>query len=456
MAGKEDSGVSLGDTFPGLRFILPAPDRGGTSVRQFLLAFAVILALAFALLAGYFVQRDVQRSLRVSELRSQFVSSVTHELKTPLTAIRMFSETLRLDEEVDRQTRCEYLDTILHESERLSRLVDNVLDFGNIERGRRTYRFKPVHLDGVVEEAARTIQYPLEQAGFTLDVAIERDLPPVAADSDALEQAILNLLTNAMKYSGDSRQIRLTLSRENGHARIHVADRGIGISRVDQARIFDRFYRVTAVESQHIPGAGLGLTLATHIVKAHGGDLNVESSVGVGSTFTIQLPLPENASAERLEARRMSRILVVEDDPAILRGLVDNLKRELHEVLTASDGETGYRLIQEKKPDLIVLDLMLPKLSGYEVCRQLRANKISTPILMLTARGEETDRVVGLDLGADDYVTKPFSVRELLARVRALLRRSQPEKATLDELTVETSRLIFAATKRERPASRWR
>ena len=139
----------------------------------------------------------------------------------------------------------------------------------------------------------------------------------------------------------------------------------------------------------------------------------------------------------------MSRILVVEDDPAILRGLADNLKRELHEVLTAADGETGYRLIREKKPDLIVLDLMLPKLSGYEVCRQMRAEGMTTPILMLTARGEETDRVLGLDLGADDYVTKPFSVRELLARVRALLRRSQPEKATLDQLTVDDITIDF-------------
>ena len=132
----------------------------------------------------------------------------------------------------------------------------------------------------------------------------------------------------------------------------------------------------------------------------------------------------------------MSRILIVDDEPAILRGLADNLKRELHEVLTATDGEAAYRLIKEKKPDLVILDLMLPKLSGYEVCRQIRAERNSTPVLMLTARGEETDRVVGLDLGADDYVTKPFSVRELLARVRALLRRTQPAKTGVDQVTV--------------------
>src|SRR5215813_2729891 len=130
----------------------------------------------------------------------------------------------------------------------------------------------------------------------------------------------------------------------------------------------------------------------------------------------------------------MSRILVIEDDPAILRGLVDNLRFESYEVLSATDGETGYRLIKDKKPHLIILDLMLPKLSGYEVCRRVREEGITAPILMLTARGEDGDKVLGLDLGADDYVTKPFSIRELLARVRAFLRRSNPSKSPPNEL----------------------
>jgi len=134
----------------------------------------------------------------------------------------------------------------------------------------------------------------------------------------------------------------------------------------------------------------------------------------------------------------MSRILVVEDDPAILRGLADNLTFESHEVLTAGDGEAAYRLLREKKPDLLILDLMLPRMSGYELCRKARSEGITTPILMLTARGEEADRVLGLDLGADDYMTKPFSVRELLARVRALLRRAAgPSKVLPDDLRVD-------------------
>jgi DNA-binding response OmpR family regulator len=130
----------------------------------------------------------------------------------------------------------------------------------------------------------------------------------------------------------------------------------------------------------------------------------------------------------------VTRVLIVEDDRAILRGLKDNLVAESYEVLTAADGEAGYQLIREQKPDLVILDLMLPRMSGYEVCRRLRQEGDTTPILMLTARGEETDRVLGLELGADDYVAKPFSVRELLARVKAIVRRANPPKPLPDEL----------------------
>ncbi len=146
----------------------------------------------------------------------------------------------------------------------------------------------------------------------------------------------------------------------------------------------------------------------------------------------------------------MSRILIVEDDPAILRGLKDNLEYESYDVVTARDGELGYRLIREQRPDLIVLDLMLPKMDGYELCRRIRSEGMDMPILMLTARSEEGDRVRGFDLGADDYVTKPFSVPELLARIRAILRRVQPptdlpDQVRFDEVVVDFKR--FSAQK---------
>ena len=139
----------------------------------------------------------------------------------------------------------------------------------------------------------------------------------------------------------------------------------------------------------------------------------------------------------------MSRILVVEDDAAILRGLADNLSCESHDVLTATDGERACSIVREQKPDLVILDLMLPRMSGYDVCRTLRGEGVVTPILMLTARGDESDRVLGLDLGADDYLTKPFSIRELLARVRALLRRTQAAAPSIDVLQFEDTFIDF-------------
>jgi two-component system alkaline phosphatase synthesis response regulator PhoP len=125
----------------------------------------------------------------------------------------------------------------------------------------------------------------------------------------------------------------------------------------------------------------------------------------------------------------MKRILVIEDEPQMLLGLRDNLELEGYEVQTASDGDEGLARAASFSPDLVILDVMLPKKNGFDVCRELRARAITTPIVMLTARSAETDKVLGLELGADDYVTKPFSITELLARVRAVLRRTTTQKA---------------------------
>jgi signal transduction histidine kinase len=295
--GKE--GDSLGDSFPGLRAIVQvrAPQTGALG-RAFL-ALALAFVVGLTLLAGFLLWRDVRRDARLAELRSQFISSVSHELRTPLTSIRMFVESMRLDDEMDPETRAQYLDTVLHESERLSRLVDNVLRFARIEQSRAAYDLQPASLAEVVQGAVRSFSRPAEQAGFRLEVIVAPDLPPVLADRDALEQAILNLMGNAMKYSGTSREIALRVERDNGSAAIRVVDRGIGIAPEEQARIFERFYRAGGAESRRIPGAGLGLTLVDHIAKAHGGGVSVESLPQAGSTFTIRIPF----APERIEAR---------------------------------------------------------------------------------------------------------------------------------------------------------
>ena len=295
VAGSSADGISVGAGFQDLRVAFaPGGERAfskqGSLQRLFyFLALAVVLSVT--LFGAYLLWRDVRREILMAEMRSQFVSSVSHELKTPLTAIRMFAETLRLGRSKDPAAQMEYLDTIVNESERLTRLLNNVLDFSKIEQGKRIYCPAPASLGEIVRTAARAMEYPLKQQGFALDVRVDEGLPQVRVDGDAIEQAVLNLLSNAMKYSGESRRIDLQALREGDRAVIRVVDRGIGIDPREQGRIFEKFYRVPARENQSLPGTGLGLSLVAHIAEAHGGSVEVESAPGRGSTFSIILPL---------------------------------------------------------------------------------------------------------------------------------------------------------------------
>jgi signal transduction histidine kinase len=295
LAGLTADGNTLGPRLQGTQVAF-APDGASPYSRQwslqrlfYFLALAVVLSVT--LFGAYLLWRDVRREVLLAQLRSQFVSSVSHELKTPLTAIRMFAETLRLGRSKDPAAQAEYLDTIVNESERLTRLLNNVLDFSKIEQGQRTYHPAPASLGEIARAAARAMEYPLKQQGFDLDLHVDEELPDVHVDRDAIEQAVLNLLSNAMKYSGDSRTIGLRILRENDRAVVKVIDAGIGIDPKDRERIFEDFYRVPTLENRSLPGTGLGLSLVAHIAKAHGGSVRVESAPGQGSTFSLILPL---------------------------------------------------------------------------------------------------------------------------------------------------------------------
>jgi signal transduction histidine kinase len=305
-----NEGYAMGDTLPGFRAILQSDASSGAVVgldpeaearrQQRYYALSVALTLGLAFFGGHLLWRDTRRESRMAELRSQFVSSVSHELKTPLTGIRMLAETLQGAEVYNPQRQAEYLETIVGETERLTRLLNNVLDFSRIERGQRHYHMKPASLAEAVGDAARALRFPLEDQGFDLRMDIAPDVPQTPIDRDAMEQAVINLLSNAMKYSGESRQIDLRLWRENGSARIRVADRGIGIPAAEQQRIFEKFHRIQTLENQSIPGTGLGLALVAHIVEAHRGHIEVESMVGQGSAFTITIPVDPGAAAEKI------------------------------------------------------------------------------------------------------------------------------------------------------------
>jgi signal transduction histidine kinase len=296
LGGRGSQGAALGDSFPGLQAQWPTNRFSSAPGSPMALYIGVVgLVLGLTVLGGYLVMRDVHRDIQFAEVRSQFVASVSHELKTPLTSIRMFAETLALGRCNDERIQAEYLETIVNESERLARLVDNVLDFSKIEQGKKIYRLRPTSLGAVADSAVRAMQYPLSQQGFSLRLSIDENLPPLRADPDALEQAILNLLTNAMKYSGDARDIDLRLVSRNGDAVIEVTDRGQGIAPEEQKHVFEKFYRSRSHENSPIAGTGLGLTLVAHIAKAHGGRVELQSAPGAGSTFSILLPLEVRA-----------------------------------------------------------------------------------------------------------------------------------------------------------------
>ena len=290
----ENGGESLGSGLNGLRASLPLdfpppPDAGGVEAWFFRLLLPVILLLTG--FTAYLAWRDVRRETEATRLRSQLVSSVTHELKTPLTSIRMFVETLRLGRHSGPEARQEYLDTVLHETERLSRLINNVLDFARIDRGEKTYHRAPTDVSAAVREAERAVAYPLAQGEYELVTEIADDLPLVEADGDALTQALLNLLSNAIKFSEEGSRIDLRVYPEGEHVLLQVEDRGRGISPRDREAIFRDFVRTADVEEDGIPGTGLGLPLVAHVAEAHGGRVEVESEVGRGSTFTIRIPV---------------------------------------------------------------------------------------------------------------------------------------------------------------------
>jgi signal transduction histidine kinase len=293
--GSAPAGESLGTQFPGL-FVSFSPVDGESytevgSIRWWFYSVGLFLVIGVTLFGAYLLWRDIRREVQLAETRSRFVSAVSHELKTPLTAIRMFAETLHEGGTVDSDTQGEYLETIVNESERLTRLLNNVLDFSKIERGKKSYRREFQSLEEIVRVTARTMRYPLEQRRFALRLEIEEGMPPARVDRDAIEQAILNLLANAMKYSGESRDIELRLRSADGEAIIEVSDRGVGIEPAEESRIFERFYRVSSPENDRIPGTGLGLTLVQHIAQAHDGRVTVTSVPGKGSTFSLFIPL---------------------------------------------------------------------------------------------------------------------------------------------------------------------
>jgi signal transduction histidine kinase len=287
--------VALGDALPEWRVAVYAP--AGASPRTTLRRQGMMFMGAFAVLVGVIAAgclltwRLMRRETEIAQLKSDFVANVSHDLKTPLSVIRMFGETLEMGRVPDAARRQEYYRVITRESERLSRLIDNVLDFSRIESGRRRYERVPTAVEPLVRETLEAFAYPLEQQGFKLDVRVAPDLPEVSMDADAVSTALANLIDNAIKYSAGEHLLTVEARRQGERLALTVGDRGIGIPAAEHARIFEKFYRVGSSDTQGRRGSGVGLALVRHVAEAHGGAVTVESAPGEGSRFTLWLPL---------------------------------------------------------------------------------------------------------------------------------------------------------------------
>ena len=298
--GAPEAERNLEGAFPGLTLAIKL--RGTTLAaigeRFAHISFLTLAALSLVLAGGIVLTyRSVTKEMALARLKSDFVSNVSHELRTPLSLIRLYAETLEMGRLTSPEKYQEYYCIIRKESERLTALINNILDFSRIEAGRKEYDFRETDMSELVHNTLDSYRYQLEQSGFQFEEKID-EVPSMRVDREAMARSLLNLVNNALKYSQDRKYIGVNLYRDNGSVKLEVVDQGIGIPHQEQQKIFEKFYRVGDPLVHNTKGSGLGLSLVRHIVQAHGGEVAVDSSPGQGSKFTIVLPVkgPQNTA----------------------------------------------------------------------------------------------------------------------------------------------------------------
>ena len=307
--GKPEVSRNFADVFPGLTLGIKFQGTsmealGRTWVRRGFLTLGVLsLLLVGGLVLTY---RSVSKEVALARLKSDFVSNVSHELRTPLSLIRLYAETLELGR-IKGQTKVEeYYRIIRTESERLTALINNILDFSRIEAGRKEYDFRQTDLAELVSNTLDTYRGQIDEHGFTFEQSIDSSIPPVQVDQEAIARSLVNLVNNALKYSDAEKFLGVKLYRADGVLKLEVVDRGIGIARNEQSKIFEKFYRAGNPLVHNTKGSGLGLSLVRHIAHAHGGEVEVESTPGKGSKFTLTLPLERATQQPASDAVRMA------------------------------------------------------------------------------------------------------------------------------------------------------
>ena len=386
--------------------------------------------------------RDISREAEVERLKNEFISTVSHELRTPMTSIKGFTDLLFLGMAGGlTDTQRNFLQIIKSNVDRLTALVNDILDISRIETGRLRLTIEPLDLGRIVSQVVTTFQAQYDNRGLTLVWREPEELPQVRGDEARITQILTNLIANAWQYTPSGGQVTVGLGPAKGMERslqLDVTDTGIGIAREDLARIFDRFYRVDSPAVQEVGGSGLGLSIVKMFVEMLGGKIWVESELGRGSTFSFTMPevtaeMPEEVtSAEMLTneptvlAARRPKILVIEDDRDVALLLRHQLEAEGYNVLLAGSGQDALWLAREEQPQLITLDILLPDIDGFEVLEQLKDHPVTAPIpVIIVSMLGEADK--GYALGAVDYVVKPFSEEQLLKSVRQALGSIQKE-----------------------------
>jgi PAS domain S-box-containing protein len=403
----------------------------------------------------------------LDQLKDNFLSTVSHELRTPLTSIKSFSEILLTYDE-DRETQKEFLNIIMEESDRLTRLINDFLDLSKIESGRMQWETVELSVPEVIKTAMNATQALAAKNNLEVKVEVSPNLPTIMCDRDRLVQVVTNLLSNAIKFTPEEGKIevkaRMCERGKSGEKAdmvlVSVTDSGIGIDPKDQKSIFEKFKQVGDTLTDKPKGTGLGLPICKEIIEHYGGRLWVESKLGKGSTFFFTLPLAPAAEAEATEAGEREEaaipgdktILVVDDEANIRRFLSHELKKRGYSVIQAAGGNEAIELARKRHPSLITLDVLMGGMSGFDVTAVLKNDPDTKDIPILIVSVVE-DKKRAYKLGANDYLTKPFKIETLVSKVNQLLRDAQKKILVVDDDKNLTRSLKYQLGKRGYSAS---
>lgn len=391
----------------------------------------------------------------IDRSKTTFFTNISHEFRTPLTLILGQSEELLISNDNDPEKTKGTLSSIHRNSMRLLKLVNTLLDFSRIEARRTTVHYSPVQLCLFTKELSSSFRSIIENAGLKYEVNCIDLNEEVYVDPEMWEKIVLNLLSNAFKYTLKG-SISVNISREDQQAVLEVKDTGVGIGESELANIFKRFYKNTHSQGRSFEGTGIGLSLVHELVTIMHGTITVESQLGKGSAFTVKIPLgTEHIPKKQLQASKgryadisqmylkeaislsgnektaekesdkqtEGTILIVEDN-ADMRAYITSLLSPYYQIFTAVNGMDAFEKTTKNPPDLILSDVMMPVMNGIELLNKVKTNPAtaSIPFILLTARAGEESKIEGYELGADDYLIKPFSAQELIARIKAQLR----------------------------------